>query len=257
MDETAELIALSGRALVAMMSGAPGFELRMMRGCTLGLSGEDLADLNMLLIGPDPEGEAFLVSSLARVAERGLPLLVMLTPDVADALGPAAERLGLMAAGTAPLMVLRADTPVSPSRPCEIRQALDPEMVKIAGDLSAAAFELPREAVARSMDVGLTATAALETWVGSSGDGPMSAVTVTRAGPTAGIWTMATPPEHQGKGMGRALLTRIIADYRQAGVERFFLVATEAGRPLYESIGFEAVADLSMWVMGHSTQVHT
>ena len=53
-----------------------------------------------------------------------------------------------------------------------------------------------------------------------------------------------------------ALLTRIVTDYRQAGVERFFLVATEAGRPLYESIGFETVADLSLWVLGHSTQAH-
>ena len=50
---------------------------------------------------------------------------------------------------------------------------------------------------------------------------------------------MATLPEHQRKGMGRALLTRVIDDYRRRGVERFYLGATEAGRPLYASLGFE------------------
>ena len=55
--------------------------------------------------------------------------------------------------------------------------------------------------------------------------------------------------------MGRALLTQVINDYRSRGVERFHLGATEAGRPLYASLGFEPIADLSAWVLGHSTQV--
>ena len=84
----------------------------------------------------------------------------------------------------------------------------------------------------------------------------MSAVTVTPTGTAAGISLMATPPEHQRKGAGRALLAQVIDDYRRRGVERFFLVATEAGQPLYASLGFEAIAELSAWVLGQSTQVH-
>jgi GNAT superfamily N-acetyltransferase len=60
---------------------------------------------------------------------------------------------------------------------------------------------------------------------------------------------MATPPEQQRKGMGRALLSQVIDDYRRRGVERFHLGATEAGRQLYTSLGFELVADLSVWVL--------
>jgi hypothetical protein len=48
----------------------------------------------------------------------------------------------------------------------------------------------------------------------------------------------------------------VINDYRSRGVERFYLGATEAGRPLYASLGFEPIADLSAWILGHSTQVH-
>lgn len=256
MDETEELIRLCGRALVAQMNAAPGFELHMTRNCVLGLSGEPLADFNMLTLGPDPDAEAFLAQSMARVKARGLPLLAMMSPDVARTLAPAATRLGLTAAGTAPLMVLRAGTPVRPSRPIKVKRALGPELVRIAGDLASAAFDLPRDAVARCIDVGITETAGVETYIAWGDDGPMSAVSVTPTGNTAGISGMATPPEHQGKGMGRALLAQVMDDYRGRGVERFYLTATEAGRPLYESLGFEKIADLSAWVLGHSTQMH-
>jgi hypothetical protein len=39
-------------------------------------------------------------------------------------------------------------------------------------------------------------------------------------------------------------------------VQRFYLGASEAGLRLYASLGFETIADLSAWVLGHSTQAH-
>jgi GNAT superfamily N-acetyltransferase len=254
MDETEELIRLSVRALVAQMCDAPGFELHMTRNCVLGLTSEPLADFNMLTLGPDPDAEGFFTRSVARAKARGLPLTVMMSPPVAQALAPVATQLGLTAVGATPLMVLRADTPVRPSRSVKITRALGPERVVIAGDLVAAAFDAPRDAVARCIDVGLTETAGVEAHIAWGDDGPMSAVTVTPMGNTAGISLMATAPAHQRKGMGRALLTQVINDYRRRGVERFFLGATEAGRPLYANLGFEAIADLSAWVLGHATQ---
>jgi GNAT superfamily N-acetyltransferase len=254
MDETEELIRLSVCALVAQMSAAPGFELHMTRNCVLGLTDEPLADFNMLILGPDPDAEGFLIRSVARVKVRGLPLMAMMSPHLAQTLAPVATRLGLTAAGTSPLMVLRAGIPVRPSRSVKITRALGPELVGVAGDLVAAAFDAPRDAVARCIDVGLTETSGVETYIAWGDDGPMSAISVTPAGNTAGISLMATPPGHQRKGMGRALLTQVIEDYRRRGVERFHLGATKAGWPLYASLGFEAIADLSAWVLGHSTQ---
>jgi GNAT superfamily N-acetyltransferase len=256
MDETEELIRLCGRANVAQMGDVPGFELHMTRNCVLALTGEPLADFNMLTIGPNPDAETFLIRSMARVKERGLPLLAMMSPDVAQTLAPVATRLGLTAAGTAPLMVLRAGTPVRPGHPMKVIRALGPKLVSIAGDLAAAAFNVPRDATARCIDVGITKTSGVETYIAWGDDGPMSAVCVTPTGNTAGISVMATPPEHQGKGMGRALLAQVIDDFRGRGVERFYLTATDAGRPLYAGLGFETIADLSAWVLGHSTQVH-
>lgn len=252
MDETEELIRLCVRALVAQMCAAPGFELHMTKSCVLGLTDEPLADFNMLTLGADPDAEGFLIRSVARARERGLPLLATMSPRATQALAPVATQLGLAQVGTAPLMVLRAASPVQPSRPVKVVRALGAELVAIAGDLAAAAFDVPRDVVARCIDVGVTETAGLETYIAWDDDRPISAVTVTPAGNTAGISLMATPPEHQRKGMGRALLTRVIVDYRRRGVERFYLGATEAGRPLYASLGFETVADLSAWLLERS-----
>jgi GNAT superfamily N-acetyltransferase len=254
MDETEELIRLCCRALVVQMGEAPGFELHMTRSCVLGLTGEPLADFNMTTLGADPEAEAFLIRSVARARERGLPLHAAMSPNVEPALAPVATRLGLTRAGASPLMVLRPGilrrgTAVRPDRTVKITRALGAELVGVAGDLAAAAFDTPRGVIARCIDVCVTATAGIETWIAWSHEGPMSAVSVTPAGNTAGITLMATPPERQRQGWGRALLAGVIEDYRGRGVERFYLGATQAGLPLYASLGFETIAELSGWVL--------
>ena len=250
MDETEELIRLCNRALAAQMHAAPGIELHMTRDAVLGLTDEPTPDFNRLMLGDHPAGEAFLAWATSRARERDRPLVATLTPRAAQALGPAAERLGYAQVATSPLMVLRPRTPVAPGRPVKVVRALGPELVGMAGDLVSAAFDEPRDVVARCLDVCVTPTAGLETYVAFDDDGqPVSAVTLTPTGDTAGVSQMATPPDRQRQGWGRALLTAVIEDYRRRGVTRFHLGATDAGRPLYDSLGFEKVADLSVWLL--------
>jgi hypothetical protein len=215
MDETEELIELCVRSLAAQMIGGPGIELHMTRRCILGLTDEPLADFNRLTLGDDPDAQGFLIRAAARAKERGRPLSAVMSPQASQALALVATRLGFTAVGTSPLMVLRPGVAVELGRPIAIVRALGPELVGAAGDLIAAAFDTPRDVIARCIDVCVTAAAGVETW-----------------------------------GMGRALLTRVIADYRRRGVERFHLGSSEAGRRLYASLGFELVADLRVWVLG-------
>ncbi|WP_332772031.1 GNAT family N-acetyltransferase [Phenylobacterium sp.] len=146
-------------------------------------------------------------------------------------------------------MVLRPDVAVQAGRPTKIVRALGPELVRIAGDLIAAAFDEPRDVIARCIEVGMTETSGVETYIAWGDEGPMCTVSVTPTGNTGGISLMATPPEHQRKGMGRALLSQVIDDYRRRGIERFHLGSTGAGRRLYESLGFDLVADLPVWIL--------
>jgi GNAT superfamily N-acetyltransferase len=249
MDETEELIELCVRSLAAQMIGGPGIELHMTRRCIVGLTDEPLADFNRLTLGDDPDAEGFLIRAAARAKERGRPLSAVMSPQASQALAPVATRLGFTAVGTAPLMVLRPGVAVEPGRTVTVVRALGRDLVAIAGDLIAAAFDEPRDVIARCIDVCVTATAGVETWIALGDEGPMCTVSMTPTGDTAGVTLMATPPQHQRKGIGRALLTQVIADYRRRGVQRFHLGSSEAGRRLYESLGFELVADLPVWVL--------
>ncbi|WP_193170131.1 GNAT family N-acetyltransferase [Nisaea nitritireducens] len=53
----------------------------------------------------------------------------------------------------------------------------------------------------------------------------------------ARIGLIIVSPESQGRGIGRKLVTRLLED---AGPRPVVLLATDAGRPLYESLGFKA-----------------
>lgn len=248
MEETEELIQLCVRALASQMIAAPGIELHMTRSCILGLTDEPLADHNRMILGADADAEGFLVRSVARAKERNRPLTAIVSPRAAQSLEPIATRLGLAPVGTAPLMVLRPEVAVQPGRSTKVARVLGPELVGVAGGLISAAFDEPREVVARCIEVAMTPTSGMETYVAWGDDGPTCTVSVIPTGDTAAITLMATPPEHQRKGLGRALLSQVIADCRRRGMARFHLGATEAGRPLYTSLGFEVVADLPVWV---------
>jgi GNAT superfamily N-acetyltransferase len=248
MTETEDLLRLTGSAMV-IFGAAPEPEITLTRHGALALSGEPLADFNLAFIWPGDGAAGFLEHAASRARTRGLPLMAIAAPELAEALAPAAEACGLAMVGTIPLMVLRMAQAQGPSRRCDIRPAIGPDAGVVAGDLAASAFNLPRDVVARCWDVLMTATAPAQTFIAWSEGGPASAVTVTRHGTTVGIWTMATPPDRQGQGWGRALLTSVLDDCCRMGVDRAYLYASPAGFPLYSSIGFTALAEMPVWLL--------
>lgn len=61
---------------------------------------------------------------------------------------------------------------------------------------------------------------------------------VTINGPVAWIGTIWVAPSARGRGLGRALTEAPIAEAEGAGCQTLVLVATDAGQPLYERLGF-------------------
>lgn len=246
-DEVRELHRLAMRDVGAMFALAPGFHAWIEPDAAFLVSGEPVIDLNMLLIGPTPRASAVLEAAHETAKARGLPFVAYVAPAAADAVAPTATRLGLASAGAAPMMVFRADGPLPLGKPCDVVRAADPAEAAAVGDLVSAAFGLDRASTARTLDTAIHPTSSVDVYIAKMNGAPLSTVTVTRAGDTAGVWCMATPLAHQGKGAGRALLTRVMEAQRQAGVRRFYLFASPAGQPLYESIGFRTLAECPVW----------
>lgn len=69
----------------------------------------------------------------------------------------------------------------------------------------------------------------------------VSIVTAVAQGDYVGIWSMATPPDHQKKGYGGELLKYVMKKHAELGAKDFALVATEAGKVLYDKLGWQTI----------------
>ncbi len=70
---------------------------------------------------------------------------------------------------------------------------------------------------------------------------------IVAMGGTAYVGLVAVSPDHQGRGIGRAVVTRLIDLAREKACARILLDASPAGRPLYEGFGFRAVDGIGVW----------
>jgi GNAT superfamily N-acetyltransferase len=61
------------------------------------------------------------------------------------------------------------------------------------------------------------------------------------------VWFVATLPKSQRKGLSRQVLRRLLLDARDRGQETASLQASQAGRPLYERLGFTSVGSLQFY----------
>jgi GNAT superfamily N-acetyltransferase len=65
----------------------------------------------------------------------------------------------------------------------------------------------------------------------------------TANGPAGWIGAVFVDPAHRGGGIGRELTDRVIGELEAAGCATLVLVATTAGRPMYERLGFRHDTD--------------
>jgi GNAT superfamily N-acetyltransferase len=83
---------------------------------------------------------------------------------------------------------------------------------------------------------------------GASHEGSTAAVAIAYdLGDDTAVWFVATLPSAQRKGLGRAILQRLLLDARERGQRTASLQASPKGRPLYERIGFEPVGALHLY----------
>jgi GNAT superfamily N-acetyltransferase len=241
-----------------MFSYIDGAEVVLRGNAIIGLTGGPAADFNMALFGEGPDEVGIFNDFISRVKAAGLSALAMVSGAASTSLGPMAQAAGLVKAGSAPMMVRAGALTHRPAPEFVSRRVTGAREMTTFGDLAASAFALDRAWVDRTFAaVSLLDAPGLAFYIAYRGDVPMSAVCSTRAGSTVGIWTMSTPPDRQRQGAGRAVLLAAMQDHLERGAETFYLIATAAGKPLYDSVGFETIDELSVWLVGESLQFST
>jgi GNAT superfamily N-acetyltransferase len=242
-------------AAILLYRAAPGYEARLTPDAMMVLTGEPVADFNCLGIcgGSDPTAQ---LREFVQVAQsRNLPLLAFFAEELNEELAPAARSLGLQQAGNVPLMTYHPRAGGTAASQFRITKVESEEDLRHRLLLASSAFGFPLDIAGRVFTPATLDVPGIECFMARRNGTPFSSVWTTRGGSTVGIWGMATPPEQQRQGAGHALLTQVIADHVERGAKLFYLIATEAGFPLYQRVGFQTVANPVVWVAGHSVQV--
>jgi GNAT superfamily N-acetyltransferase len=73
---------------------------------------------------------------------------------------------------------------------------------------------------------------------------PAGGCLTVNADGVGGLYWVATLPEHRSHGVGRAVLTSALTHLADVPAT---LIATPAGKPLYESMGFHVIAESTWW----------
>lgn len=242
------LFRLAGQSMSLAYSSAPGYEARLMPGASLILSGEPVPDLNYALIYGSQQADRQLHEFTEVAKLRNLPLTIMVSPDIAPQLGITLNKLGLQYAEHYPFMVYKPVNHGLVESSFQISRVDNREDLSASNAAAASAFGISAESLDRAFGQVFIDGTGLEVFIARQDGKIVSTVQTSSTGSIIGIWGMATAPDQQRKGGGRALLNYVIDYHCQRGTELFYLGATPAGKPLYDRVGFQTETQAEIWV---------
>jgi ribosomal protein S18 acetylase RimI-like enzyme len=76
---------------------------------------------------------------------------------------------------------------------------------------------------------------------------PAACAATSVAEGNAGMYMVATRPEHRGRGLATGCMRHLLREAREAGATTTTLEATIMGAPVYACMGYETVGHLEMW----------
>jgi ribosomal protein S18 acetylase RimI-like enzyme len=209
------------------------------------VSGAPIPTLNCLFTEDAQPDLAEVDRAAADLAGLGLPWSVQLRGEPGADAERLADEYGLTARSTTPLMAY-VPVPGEPAPPARASAAARVDVAGLADQSQyaaalAAGFEAPPAVMAPFSAPEAFAIPGGVPYLARE-DGQVVAVGfgVFAAG-TAGVFNIATVPAYRGRGYGRAISSRIVADGVERGADLAYLQATPDGYPLYESMGFKTV----------------
>lgn len=191
-----------------------------------------------------------------RIATRGAPCFWWVGPrSRPDGIGRLLEQHGLKLAGSAPAMAVELATLPKARDPIpgfEVREVDGAQMRALWGRIAAQGTGFSEAAVEALETLEPTIDdaryKAQRRYLGML-DGSLVACSalVVEAG-VAGLYAVATLPQARRKGIGRAMTLLPLLEAREMGCRVGVLQSSAAGRALYQSLGFRAVFDYTLYL---------
>jgi GNAT superfamily N-acetyltransferase len=241
LHETFESVA---ERLAGVLEGA-----RFERGdgyCFMAFPNFPIRDLNGVWADTDAAaGE--LEARRAQARELGTPFIVMTRTGKTPAVETTARELGLTREVRFPGMALTAADLNEPATELQVIRVETADGLAQALAVGASGFGVSADLVASIYSLEVAELEGLETYLGRvDGRDVCTAVGFT-IGETTGIFSVATPEEHRGRGYGAAITAQAVRDGFDSGANLAGLQSSPLGESVYRRLGFREVETYTLF----------
>jgi hypothetical protein len=190
----------------------------------------------------DDSAAPALEPALAAISDLGLPYSLLVRAGRTPGFEEEAERLGLVVQTEMPGMLVERDE-------LQNVEAEGLQLIRVhSGDglaqaltIAVEGFGAPPEIFAPLYTPEVVEVEGLEIYVGRAGEVDVTTGVGFTVGDAVGIFTVATPPAHRGRGYGAAVTACAALEGFAAGAKFAFLQSSALGYRVYERLGFREV----------------
>jgi ribosomal protein S18 acetylase RimI-like enzyme len=199
---------------------------------------------NQVLIERDDALASDLLAAADPARRRADGLLVRLRAGIDDRLLPSLVRAGWIAADAGTMTPGMVAFPIdhlatsAPGPDFEIRRVIDAAGVEDHRTVVTAGFGVVGSVAVGTTGLDLLGTPDCTIYVGYAAGRPVTSGIGWRSGRTIGVYAISTVPAARRRGYGEAMTAHVVADGIAAGCDVAALQASEAGRQIYERLGF-------------------
>lgn len=241
--------ALEHENWIAYLTGvakwAPTVESRRIGGVVGIRSTMQFDWFNQVLVERDDASASDLLTAARPAPRGGDGPIVRLRGGTDDRFIPDLAGTGWIAAGAGSMTPGMVAFPIdhrirmAPNLPrFEIRRVTDAAGLEDHRVVVTEGFGVARSIAIETTGLGLLGTPECTIYVGYAGGLPVTSGLGWRSGRVIGVYAISTVPAARRHGYGEAMTTRVMADGIAAGCDVAVLQASEAGRPMYERLGF-------------------
>jgi GNAT superfamily N-acetyltransferase len=233
----------------AMCSGSPGGWSSQGDGLLRASSGIPFAPFNGVWSATPDVAAADVLTAVDEFAAGDLPWNLQLRPGYPAELDGELARRGLVVTGEIPFMVLPDPASLAAA---VARSAATHRQVETFADLESLVtlmergFGMPPQLTREMFPMRLMFVGA--TWITTDGEDVSTGLGFVHDG-WCGVFNVATPEEHRGRGYGSAVTAHTIEAARAAGAGGAYLQSSPMGLPVYQRLGFVTVESWRQWML--------
>lgn len=188
-----------------------------------------------------------LAAARAQAEQLGTPFVVMARAGKTPTVEEAARGLGLTNEIRIPSMAVTPTALREPPSDVQVLRVETSDGLAQALAVGARGFGVPDDLVASVYSLEVAGLAGLQFYLARADGVDVATAMGFTVGPTVGIFNVATPEEHRGRGYGAAITAHAVREGFAAGSDLAGLQSSPMGERVYKRLGFREVETYTLF----------